>query len=133
MRVHGRANVPDQRVALPDRFVVVQQGLRGFELELHQALGAPGRLLAQQRLTADEAAGFVPLDRESEARLQRRVLVGDVMAPVPVGLLDAQGVERVVARMHEPEARPRRRQFVVHALHELGGHVRSPIPARRRR
>src|ERR1700722_11984145 len=65
MAVHAGANETDDRVALPNGLVVVQQGFRVRELELHQSLAASGLPLPQQRLAADEAAGFVPFDREA--------------------------------------------------------------------
>src|SRR5262249_17420244 len=51
-----------------------------------RALGA----LARERLAADELA-LPELDREAEARLVRCVVGGNVGAPVPVSLLQAQG------------------------------------------
>src|ERR1700722_838155 len=71
MAVHAGANETDDGIALPNGLVVVQEGFRVRELELHQSLAASGMPLPQQRLAADEAAGFVPFDREAEAGLER--------------------------------------------------------------
>src|ERR1700730_3480265 len=99
--VHAGANETDDGIALPNGLVVVQEGFRVRELELHQSLAASGMPLPQQRLAADEAAGFVPFDREAEAGFERGVFVGNVVAPVPVGLFDAQRIQRVIAGMNQ--------------------------------
>src|ERR1700683_2723292 len=65
MRIHAGAHEPDNGVAAPDGFVVIQQGLRRLELELHQALTHSGLPLLDERLAPDEAAGLVELDRKA--------------------------------------------------------------------
>src|SRR5450631_4404019 len=101
MRIHSGTNEPDDRATLPDGLIVIQHGIGRLELELHQPLEAPGVSLPKQRLAADEAPRFVPPDREAKAGLQRRILIGDVVAPMPVRLFDAQRVQRMIARMDE--------------------------------
>src|SRR5712671_6136511 len=104
--VHSRPDEADDGIPVPDRLVVIEQGFGRFELELHQPLEAARLLLPQQRIAADESVRLVPLARETESGFQRRVLVGDVVAPMPVRLFDAQGIQRVVACVHEPVTPP---------------------------
>ncbi len=90
MAVCARCDVSHEFAISPDGFVVIQQRPGVLQQELNERSFNATFLLFQQRFAADEAAGFVELDREAEPGLERRVLVGDVVAPVPVGLLDAQ-------------------------------------------
>src|SRR5208282_3702455 len=71
---------------------------------LHEALPQDGDpTLPQQRLISAKPAGLVPRDREAESRFERRILVGDVVTPVAIALLDAAGRHRVISRMLEAE------------------------------
>ncbi len=47
-------------------------------------------------IAADKIAAF-GFHREHEARIERRILIADVMAPVAIGLFDAAGIKRVQA------------------------------------
>src|ERR1700733_15291473 len=104
MRIHPGTNEPDDRAALPDGLVVIQHGFGRFEPKLYQPLEAPGLSLPKQRLAADEAPRLVPFDREAEAGLQRRILIGNVVAPMPIRFFDAQRIQRMIARMDESVA-----------------------------
>ena len=77
-------------IAPPDRLVVIDQRLGIIELELHQMPRDTLLLLRQQRIPSDKAARLVELDHETQPRLQRRVLIGDVMTPVAVGFFQPQ-------------------------------------------
>jgi hypothetical protein len=82
--------------------------------------------MRQQRLAAQEATGLVPGEGEAEAGLDRRVFFPDVVAPVPVELLHAQRVQRVVAGVPEAEIRALRDDRVVGVLDHLRRHVELP-------
>jgi hypothetical protein len=97
--VHTRADIAGDACPLPDRFVMIKQGLGRFQQELDEALLEATFLLAEQRVAPDEAAGFVQLDRKAEPGLERGIFIGDVMAPVAIALLHPQRVERVIAAM----------------------------------
>src|SRR5580700_10405986 len=90
VREHPRADAPDQLAVSPDRLVVVQESIVPLESQRHQAAAHTRGALREQRLAADEAARLVPGDGELQPRLERGVLVRDVVAPVAVGLFDAQ-------------------------------------------
>ena len=116
----------DDPAPMPDRFVVVEQGLGVQQPELEQAPLRTLFALPQQRVAADETARFVELHREPQTRFQRRVLVGDVVAPVPVGLLDAQRIQRVVTGMDQAQSVSGSRDFIVNAGGELGRDIQFP-------
>ena len=60
---------------------------------MQQALGERLRLLLpQQGITADEGQILVEGDGKTEACFQRRILIGDVMTPMAIGLLDAKTI-----------------------------------------
>ena len=67
-----------------------------FEAELDESAGARLMTLFLQGGAADEVVRLVPSDREAEPRLERRVFVADVVAPVAVAALKAQCVHGVI-------------------------------------
>ena len=68
-----------------------------LESELDQTLGARLVSLGLESRAAHEVDALVPGDGKTQTGFQRRVLVGDVVAPMPVARLEAQRVEGVVA------------------------------------
>ncbi len=69
---------------------IVLEGEADHALGLDLAVALP-----EQRLAADEATLLVPGDDEAKARLDGCLLIGNVMAPVAVGLLHAAVVHGV--------------------------------------
>ena len=63
---------------------------------------------------------------ETETGLERRVGRGDVAAPDPVALLEAERLDRLVAAGDEAVAAARRRRACPKAEGELGGAVELP-------
>src|SRR5699024_4566975 len=96
---------PDLAVA-PYRFIVIEQRRRITQLELQQPPAQPLLALAQYGVAADEVAEgrarLLRLHRKAQSGLQHMIFIGDVMAEVAEGLLDAAGVEGVQAA--EPQA-----------------------------
>ena len=78
----------DDLAVSQNRLVVEQKRFGIIEAELDEA--APDALftVTVERSLAYEAAGLVPCHREPQTRFERRVLVGDVVAPMPVSLLE---------------------------------------------
>jgi len=66
------------------------------EGELHETPRDPGLALTNEGLLTDETVPFVPRHGKTEASLQRAVVGRDVVAPMPVALLHAERIERVV-------------------------------------
>ena len=126
MPIRRGRDVTHDLIAPPDRLVVINQRLGIVEFELHQMPCDTLLLLGQQRLASDESTRLVELDHKTEPGFQRRVFIGDVVTPVPVGLLQAQRIERVVAGMRELHCLARLNNAVIDMLHELGGHVELP-------
>ena len=87
--VHARGDADQDAVAVHG-LVVVEQRVWIVEAELHQPSIHPGLALGHQGIVADEATGLVEGHAPREAGVERRVLLGDVVAPVAVGLLHAQ-------------------------------------------
>ena len=69
---------------------------------------------------------LVPRDGEPEAGLQRSVVGRDVVAPMPVALLHAQRVERVVAGEAQARSLAAFAEHVEDARSELGRNVDLP-------
>ena len=78
-----------------------QERVGAVDREQQQAACEAGVAPRAQRLAAEEAARLVPGDGEAEAGLERRVVGADVVAPVAETLLDAAGVEAVMAGMRQ--------------------------------
>ncbi len=85
----------------------------------------PGVATAQQSLAADKIA-FVELDGKHQAGLDGTVLIADVMPPMPVGLLDAAGIEGVHSRELEAELSAGFHQRVECAAREFGRDIELP-------
>ena len=62
----------------------------------------PGVSCPHQRVTADKPTGLGVVDGKVQARLDRRIFLADVMAPMAIGLLDAQTIHGVHAAQLEP-------------------------------
>ena len=116
----------DNAVAVPNRFVMVEQRLRVLQAKLRQAAAQPPLSLAQQGLPANEAAGLVELDHKAQARLQGAVLVGEVVAPVPVTLLQAQGIQGVIPGVNQAKVRAGGDNGLIGPGGELSGDVELP-------
>ena len=84
-------------------------------------------LLLQQRIAADEGRLLVEGDGEAEPGLERRVLLADVMAPMAVGLLDAQASPwHACRRASGRRAPPFPSNTVEHADGVLRRHIELP-------
>ena len=68
---------------------MVHHYIRIIDHELGKTAGDALLLLAQQCIEADEATLLVPGDTEAEARFEWRILRRNIMAPMPIGFLDA--------------------------------------------
>jgi len=90
---HPGGDPSDEFTVPPDRLVVIQHSIRALEGDRHESAPDAGRAQLAERLESDEPAGLVPGDGKLQASLKRRVLVADVVAPVPVSLLHAQAVQ----------------------------------------
>ena len=66
-------------------------------------------------------ARLVELHGKAQVRFQRRILVGDVVAPMTIGFFDAQRIQRVIAGVGQAEACARCDDGVVDADRELCG------------
>ncbi len=122
---HAGGETAHELAVPPDRLAVIEHAARVLEREGDEPPLDAGFLLAQQRLAPDE----IPLperDGEAEAGFERRIFLGDVVAPVPVGLLDPERVERVVAGVAEAEAFAGRDDRVVDRGREFRGHIELP-------
>src|SRR5207245_2388612 len=89
----------------PDGFAVIEHTARVIEREGDEAALGAGLFLPQERVAADEAAGLAPRDGEAEARLDGRGLLGDVVAPVPIGLLDPARASSGMCRLSQARSR----------------------------
>src|SRR5262245_30514511 len=82
--------------------VVEEQARRVGELELEEAPRQAGVALAQHRLAADEvaepAAALLGFHDKAQPRLEHMILVGDVVPEMPIGLLQAQRIQRHQSR-----------------------------------
>src|SRR4029450_11495596 len=90
-----------------DGLVAPRQGVRIFHDERDEPLGEGLPALTEKRVASDEAPGLVPGHGEREARLERRVVAGELVPPRPVRLLHSQRVHRVVAGVLQTPRRAR--------------------------
>ena len=97
----ARRRPPDQAAVAVDRLVVQQQRMSAVDSEQQQAAREAGVAPRAKLLAAEETARLVPCDGETEAGLERRVVGTDVVAPVAEPLLDAAGVETIMAGVGE--------------------------------
>jgi len=81
--------VPDDYIASPYGLVVIQQRFRIVQPELHEPLFNSFFFLSQQRFAAYESSGLIELDGKSEARLEWRILIGNIVAPVALAFFHA--------------------------------------------
>ena len=105
---------------------MVAQQLGVLQAELDQALVAGLFPLVLQRGPAVPGVGLVPADGEAQSGLDRRVLVGDVVAPMPVAGLQPQRVHGVVAGQGQAVGLARLHQRVVELHRVLVGQVQLP-------
>src|SRR5262249_15580938 len=106
-----------------DRLLAPRHELRLVELEQQQPPREAALALGHERVAPDESARLVPGDRERHARLERRLHRRQLLAPRAIALLEAQRVERIVARVrHTAGARDR----IVHARRIRRRHVQLP-------
>ena len=75
-----------------------QQGLRFAQPKLHHSPGGAGVAGAEVSVAPEELFR-IGLHRKPEASLEWSVGRGDVVTPVTIGLLDAQAVECMHARL----------------------------------
>ena len=61
--------------------------------------------MAEQSFFTDKIALFVPGNAEAQARFERRIFRRYIMAPMAIGLLNAQAVHRVIAGELQAEGR----------------------------
>ena len=87
--VVARRCVAHELTISQDGIVVVQQRFRIIEFELHETAVETGFLLGEQRVASDKTPRLVPCDCKRQACLERRVFVGDVVAPVAVTLFES--------------------------------------------
>src|SRR5438552_3386417 len=110
---HAGGEASHERAVPPDGLAVIEHTARVLEREGDEAALGASLFLPQERVVADEAAGLAPRHGEAEAGFEGRVLLGDVVAPVPVGFLDPERVEGVVAGVTQAETVARRDDRVV--------------------
>ncbi len=101
MPVNARSNVSDDCVVSPDRLVVVEQRFRVLQPELHEPPRCTFFFLFQKSHATNETSRLVKFDGIIEARLQQRVLVSYVVAPMATGFFDPQRIERVITGVSE--------------------------------
>src|SRR5499427_2325409 len=110
----------------PDRLVAQRIGPGVVEDKIHEpprhGLSAQG----DERVASDEAARLVEAHGEAEPGLQWRVLGGQLAPPRAIGLLHAQGLDGVVARVPQPEVPAGALEGVVDVGGEFHRHVELP-------
>lgn len=87
MTEHGGRDVPYQLTVPPDGFVVIEKGLGVLKGKHNKSPLEPLLFLSREGLAADEVAILVEGYSKSKAGHERRILVGDVVAPVMVTLI----------------------------------------------
>jgi hypothetical protein len=124
MAVGSRADVADRHAIAAHHLGMEHQRLRIPEQHLHQpARQRPARLAREHGLPADEATGFLQVEREAEADFVRIVRVVDVMAVIAVALLHAQARERLEPGMPESDRPSRINEAIVDVRGMLGRDV----------
>ncbi len=128
MSVHPRRDEADRLAVAIDGFVVMQERLRVVQQELHEPPRRCARSpLREQRLAAQKPTGLVPVAGEAEPGLERCVRRADVVGPVPIGLLDAQRVEGMVAAVPQPVGPAGLDQGIVEGLRERRRHHEKSV------
>src|SRR6185436_17274465 len=94
--------------------------------KVDEAPGHRASALGEERLAADEGRRLVEGDGKAEARLEGRVVGGELASPCAIGLLDTERLDGVVPGVPEPQIGTRLLERVVHTGRELHGHVELP-------
>ena len=127
MAVHAGRHHANGTSVGKDRLFVYQQLIGVGELELQQSFARYALLLlCEGRFAPDKPPGFVPGAGKCQAGLDRCVLDADVVAPMPVALFSATGVERVKAGQFQAMFGPGLHQAVEHMQREFGRNVELP-------
>src|ERR1700730_855537 len=126
MPVHaGSRTTHDDPVAV-DRLLVIAGRRWICESEEHHSTQHPKLLLSQDRFTADETSNLVEVAAETQPRLQRRVVICDIVTKMSIPFFDAQRIERVIATEAQPEALARIHSPVEYVRCKLGRHIELP-------
>ena len=101
--------------AISEYGLVVEEKHLGIgELELQKAAREAGVALAQHGLAPDEVAEpatpLLDFHGKAEPRLEHMILIGDVVAKMAVGLLEAQCIDRQQPRKPKSLRAARRQQ-----------------------
>ena len=118
--------MPHNLTVSPDRLIVIDQRLGILQSQLHEVPRQALLLLADQGLATDKSARFVKLDHKAKTRFEWRIFVGNVMAPVAIGLFQTKRIQGVITGMHQLIRLPRCRNKIVYMLHQLGGDIELP-------
>src|ERR1700677_61091 len=126
MAEHSRRDAANNLAVAKDWFVMIEQGFGVFHCKLDEPAGRPSLFLAEQSLASHKPSGLVHRDCETEASLERRVLVRDVVPPMTIALLDAKRVHSMIAGELETGRAPGFSDHIVDALSELTGDIKLP-------